>query len=156
MLLVGNVTRPALRITLPDIQATEQLAQHLAPSLKSSDVIALYGDLGAGKTTLARALIHALGVTGDVPSPTFTLLQTYDAPLFTLTHFDLYRLKSADELDELGWDDALASGVVLVEWPERAGGRLPHDYLELHIGQDATGRFCTLTPHGTFTGRTFL
>ena len=79
------------------------------------------------------------GVVGDVPSPTFTLLQTYDLGGLTITHFDLYRLQSPDELDELGWDDALAEGVVLVEWPERAGNRLPAEKTELFFTINADG-----------------
>ncbi len=130
-------------LSLPDVQATEHLARQIAPLLRARDCLALYGDLGAGKTTFARALLVALGVTGDVPSPTFTLLQTYDTEKFSVAHFDLYRLKNAAELDELGWDDALNDGMTLVEWPERAAGRLPKNVLSLHFSLDAnTGRQC--------------
>lgn len=116
----------SLLLTLPDENATAALAAALAARLAPGDVIALRGPLGAGKTALARALIRALcGPQTEVPSPTFTLAQTYDAPTFPLWHFDLYRIADPDELDELGWDDALAEGATLVEWPDRAGGRLP-------------------------------
>ena len=87
--------------------------------LKAGDVIALSGPLGAGKTTFARALVTRLDGEGEVPSPTFALMQRYETPRLTLTHCDFYRLEPA-ELDELGLDDALSEGVVLIEWPERA------------------------------------
>lgn len=104
------------------------VAAELAAKLAKGGVVALKGDLGAGKTALARALIRHL--TGhadqDVPSPTYTLLQTYDAGDMPIWHFDLYRLKSPDEIYELGWDDALAPGnLVLIEWPQRIEGYLP-------------------------------
>ena len=141
-----------MKILLPTLKATQEWAQRLAPHVKAGDLLALSGDLGAGKTEFARALIHALGVAGDVPSPTFTLLQTYDAD-FPIAHFDLYRLKNADELDELGWDDALADGLVIAEWPERAGGRLPRDYLALHFAMDGDARHCVPTGHGKWAER---
>lgn len=125
---------------LPDITATRALAKFIAPHLRKGDVVALTGDLGVGKTEFARALLRALGVKGDVPSPTFTLVQTYEIGALSASHFDLYRLKSAEELDELGWDDAVADGITLVEWPERAEGRLPLDRLVLNL---------TLAPDGT-------
>lgn len=116
----------AITIDLPDEAATAALARHLAPALRFGDVIALHGDLGAGKTAFARALIRALaGTDEEVPSPTFTLVQSYDAPVGRIFHFDLYRIANPDELIEIGWDEALADGLVLVEWPERAGLRLP-------------------------------
>jgi len=141
-------------ITLPDLAATEKLAERIAPLLHRSDMLALHGPLGAGKTTFARALLQILGVSDDVPSPTFTLLQTYETPNFPVTHFDLYRLKNAAELEELGWDDALADGVTLVEWPERARGHLPNDYLALHFALDAQSqRVCQIEPHGNWKER---
>ena len=99
-------------IPLRDLIAVDDAARRLAPLLRSGDLIALQGPLGAGKTTFARALLRAFGIDEDVPSPTFTLLQTYDAPHFTIYHFDLDRLENETELEELGWDDALADGLV--------------------------------------------
>ena len=121
-----------LLLTLQDEAATQALAAALAARLGPGDVIALRGPLGAGKTALSRALIRALcGPETEVPSPTFTLAQTYDAPVFPLWHFDLYRIADPGELDELGWEDALAEGAALVEWPDRAGSRLPASALSV-------------------------
>ena len=143
-----------LIIPLPDLDATARLAKNLAPHLRSGDVVALTGPLGAGKTGFARSLLRVLGITGEVPSPTFTLLQTYEAGKLTISHFDLYRLKSADELEELGWDDALAASLVLVEWPERAGRRLPKHALTLRFAMDGKGvRSCGMEMPGVWAQR---
>ena len=140
--------------SLPDLAATAQFAVRLAPYLRVHDVITLQGQLGAGKTTFARALLQALGVTGEVPSPTFTLVQNYLASSLSIFHFDFYRLKQADELEEIGWDDACAEGLVLVEWPERAITRMPHDRLALSFGIDKTSlRHVTIEPHGAWLER---
>jgi tRNA threonylcarbamoyladenosine biosynthesis protein TsaE len=123
-------------IELADEAATEALARALAPCLRQGDVVALRGELGAGKTAFARAVIRTVmrAEGEEVPSPTFTLVQTYDAPLWRLFHFDLYRIKHPDELIEIGWDEALADGVALVEWPERAGSSLPPRRLDVTLG----------------------
>jgi tRNA threonylcarbamoyladenosine biosynthesis protein TsaE len=130
-------------IPLADEQATAALARRLAPCLRPGDVVALRGDLGAGKTSFARALIRALSGPDDdereVPSPTFTLIQTYDTPAGRIHHFDLYRVQSPEELGEIGWDEALADGIVLVEWPDRAGRLLPLDRLDVTLGFSANG-----------------
>src|ERR1700761_9307625 len=115
----------ALDFALPELSATEALGARIAAALRIGDLVALAGDLGAGKTTLARAILTSLGVAENVPSPTFTLVQSYQTKTLTISHYDLYRLKSARELDELGLEEALEQGAVLVEWPERAGARLP-------------------------------
>ena len=124
-------------IELANEAATADLARHLAPLLKPGDVITLRGDLGAGKTSFARALIRALsgedGVEREVPSPTFTLVQSYDTPAGRVHHFDLYRILSPDELTEIGWDEALVDGIVVVEWPERAGTLLPESRLDITL-----------------------
>jgi tRNA threonylcarbamoyl adenosine modification protein YjeE len=123
------------RIPLPDLIATDALAARIAAGLRPGDCIALKGDLGAGKTTLARAILRRLGVAEHVPSPTFMLMQSYETAKGSVFHFDLYRVENAGELEELGFDEALGNGIVLVEWPERAGDLLPvtlNVTLEMH------------------------
>lgn len=142
-----------LTFSLPDLAATEGLAKRLAIQLKSGDVITLSGDLGAGKTTFARALVHALGVTEDVPSPTFTLLQLYDTKDFPLYHFDLYRLKDPEEIEEIGLEEALAEGVSLIEWPEKAAAYMPRDRLALAFGQDEASRHVVIRGYGVWQER---
>jgi tRNA threonylcarbamoyladenosine biosynthesis protein TsaE len=112
---------------------TEALGKRIARRLRVGDVIALEGELGAGKTTLARALLRALGVAGEVPSPSFTLVQQYDTPRLKIAHCDFYRIEEAAEVDELGLEDALKEGAVLVEWPERAPHRIPEDALRIQM-----------------------
>lgn len=131
----ADIVVPTLRLDLADEAATVALAQDIAAILAPGDVIALEGDLGAGKTTFARALLRALADDPwlEVPSPTFTLIQTYDLPRFSVAHLDLYRLTEASEMDELGLDDILARGAALVEWPGNAGGALPADALVLRL-----------------------
>jgi tRNA threonylcarbamoyl adenosine modification protein YjeE len=119
-------------VPLPDLDATQRLGAKIASGLKCGDAVALWGDLGAGKTTLARAILVALGVREDVPSPTFTLVQRYDTDP-AIAHYDLYRLRSTREMDELGLEDALEQGAVLVEWPERAPEALPLDALHVRL-----------------------
>src|SRR3990167_6476950 len=110
-------------------EETAQIAQGIAHNLHPRDVILLKGELGAGKSTFARALIQALcGAHKEVPSPTFTLVQTYEIPKFVLWHFDLYRLEHPEEIYELGLEEAYATGVCLIEWPERLGSFLPRNY----------------------------
>src|SRR5215207_6038059 len=111
--------RRVLERHLPDERATVRLGEDIAMALRAGDALALSGDLGAGKTTLARGLIRAMAGEEklDVPSPTFTLVQSYETRV-PLHHFDLYRLTSPSELDELGLDEMLASGAALIEWPE--------------------------------------
>jgi len=119
-------------VSLPDLDATARLGAGIAAGLKPGDAVALWGDLGSGKTTLARAILRALDVREDVPSPTFTLVQAYDTNP-PVAHYDLYRLKNSREIAELGFDDALADGAVLVEWPERAPEVLPPDALHVRL-----------------------
>jgi tRNA threonylcarbamoyladenosine biosynthesis protein TsaE len=138
---------------LDDEAATARLGAAVAHTLQVGDAICLSGPLGAGKSTLARALIRTLTTADEeVPSPTFTLVQTYDAA-FPLAHFDLYRLGSATEADELGLDEALAEGAAVIEWPQRLEGRLPHCRLDIEIEIEGEGRRARLTPHGDFEGR---
>ena len=122
---------------LADEQATSRLGAALAPIVAPGDVICLSGDLGAGKSTLARGLIKALAGTEEAPSPTFAFVETYETDAFTLWHFDLYRLEKADDVWELGFEEALDGGVVLIEWPERIEGMIPQDALVIRLNGDA-------------------
>ncbi len=132
---------------LPDLDATTRLGRAIAGGLSRGDAVALWGDLGAGKTTLARAILQALGVKEDVPSPTFTIVQNYPTSP-AIAHYDLYRLKSAREMAELGFEDALDQGAVLVEWPERAPEVLPPEALHVRLGLRDTGRLARITGPG--------
>ena len=137
-----------VRLDLPDEAATRALAVRLAAHARAGDAIGLKGPLGAGKTTFARAFIAARAALSgvevdDVPSPTFTLVQAYDFPgdveqSPTVFHIDLYRIENSDETIELGLEDAFASGVCLIEWPERLGHRLPRSRIELTLAPGAT------------------
>ncbi len=126
-------------VALPDLAATAALGARIAAALRPGDAVALSGDLGAGKTTLARAILRAMGVDENVPSPTFTLVQSYRTERMTVSHYDLYRLKHASEMAELGLDEALEDGAALLEWPERAEAYLPADSLLVTL-EDAGGR----------------
>lgn len=125
----------AVVIPLPDLAATTRLGAALARRLAVGDVVALHGDLGAGKTELARAIIRAAADDEalTVPSPTFTLAETYDTTLGPIWHFDLYRLDSPEQVWELGFEEALAGGVSLIEWPERIGTLLPAKRLDVTL-----------------------
>ena len=148
-------------LDLADEAATRQLGAALAGLLRQGDLLLLSGDLGAGKTTLARALIKArlatYGLDEDVPSPTFTLVQTYDCPGPHLTHVDLYRIDDERELRELGLEEALDEGVVLVEWPQKADrelATLSPDRLDISLTLMPEGaRRVVLTGHGTWVRR---
>jgi len=144
------MTGTTLERFLADEAATARLGEDLAMALRGGDAIALNGDLGAGKSTLARALIRALADDAglEVPSPTFTLVQSYETRV-PVSHFDLYRLSSPDELDELGLDDALAQGAALVEWPERAGDRLPKGAIWIDLSEQGDGRLARISAQGT-------
>jgi tRNA threonylcarbamoyladenosine biosynthesis protein TsaE len=143
-----------MKINLADADATARLGASLATHLKIGDAVCLFGPLGAGKSTLARGLIRALTTPDeDVPSPTFTLVQTYEGEAMAIAHFDLYRLTDPDEVHELGLDEALDDGIALIEWPERLEGRLPPDRLDIVLIPHGLGRTATLVPHGSFEGR---
>ncbi|MGD9914651.1 MAG: tRNA (adenosine(37)-N6)-threonylcarbamoyltransferase complex ATPase subunit type 1 TsaE [Rhizobiaceae bacterium] len=137
----ADVAAAAIQRDLVDEAATVRLGEDIAAVLRPGDVLALEGDLGAGKTTLARGLIRALAGDPemDVPSPTFTLVQAYEGRL-PVAHLDLYRLSSPDELDELGLDEALSAGVAIIEWPDRAGDRLPADAIRIELAEEGEGR----------------
>jgi tRNA threonylcarbamoyl adenosine modification protein YjeE len=123
-------------LALADLAATDALGARIAAGLHVGDAVALEGDLGAGKTTLARAILQALGVTEDVPSPTFTLVQEYETARLPVRHYDLYRIENPSEMEELGLNEALDEGAALIEWPERALAWLPVD--RLHVAMSLT------------------
>ncbi|HTO39856.1 MAG TPA: tRNA (adenosine(37)-N6)-threonylcarbamoyltransferase complex ATPase subunit type 1 TsaE [Rhizomicrobium sp.] len=127
------------RYPLADLGATQGLAGRIAAGLRAGHTVALRGDLGAGKTALARDILRALGVEGHVPSPTFTLVQTYETARGPVFHFDLYRIEHERELEQLGFEEALDLGIVLVEWPERAPGAIPDDALNVTLELRADG-----------------
>ena len=146
---------------LPNPAATERLAAIIAGKARIGDAILLSGDLGAGKTHFARAFINALSVEQEeVPSPTFTLVQTYAARAqgkpVEIWHFDLYRLKSPEETLELGIEEAFAEGIALVEWPDRLGSLRPAEYLEmrLEIASDGAARRASLNATKQWHDRT--
>ncbi|HEY1710111.1 MAG TPA: tRNA (adenosine(37)-N6)-threonylcarbamoyltransferase complex ATPase subunit type 1 TsaE [Rhizomicrobium sp.] len=135
---MSNESRPfTAAAELRNTKETEALGARIARGLMRGSAVTLEGDLGAGKTTLARAILRALGVTEHVPSPTFTLVQSYETENFPVRHFDLYRVETESELDELGLDEALDEGAALIEWPERAPHRLPPN--ALHVALSVTG-----------------
>jgi tRNA threonylcarbamoyl adenosine modification protein YjeE len=130
----GTIAIDEAKLRLPDPEATRALGARLAGLLRPGDLIGLEGELGAGKSALARAIVRArAGAEIEVPSPTFTLVQAYDLPSLRITHIDLYRLREPDEVDELGLEEALDRGALLVEWPERAGAVLPADRLTVRL-----------------------
>ena len=118
---------------LPTAQETEELGRSLAENLRKGDVIALFGNLGAGKTTLTRGLLQGLGFAGDVASPTFPIVQVYEELDLPLWHVDLYRIEDPEEIEELGLDEARAEAALVIEWPERLGPALWQDALQLHL-----------------------
>jgi tRNA threonylcarbamoyl adenosine modification protein YjeE len=148
------VVAKSITIDLADERQTIEFGGDLALALKLGDCLALSGDLGAGKSTLARALLRALADDDEleVPSPTFTLVQAYDLRI-AAAHFDLYRLADGSELDELGFDEALANGICLVEWPEMADGLLPANTIRMQLEQHGSGRRATITAKATELGR---
>jgi len=131
-----------------NLAETEDLARRIAPGLRLGDTVALKGELGAGKTTLARAILRALGEEGEVPSPSFTLVQEYETPRLKILHCDLYRVADCAELNELGLEDALRESAVLIEWPERAKSRIPQDalWIEMEISGEGERRMTVSGP----------
>ena len=139
----GNATI-SVKLALPDISAVRRFAGWIAPRLNKGDWLLLSGDLGAGKTELARCIIRQIfGVHTDVPSPTFTLIQHYESPEIKLLHTDLYRLESSEEIAELGLLDETDS-IVLVEWPEKLGAYMPEKAVTIHLEDVGSIRQCTL------------
>jgi tRNA threonylcarbamoyladenosine biosynthesis protein TsaE len=139
---------------LDDEAGTTRLGAAIARELKTHEAVCLTGPLGAGKSTLARGLIRELaGAEVEAPSPTFTLVQTYETPRLSIAHFDLYRLASADEAFELGLDEALDEGAAVIEWPDRLGHHLPPDRLDVELAFEGAARRARLTPHGAWEER---
>jgi tRNA threonylcarbamoyladenosine biosynthesis protein TsaE len=143
---------PTFSLSLHDETATERLGTSLAGKLRDRDVVALEGGLGAGKTTLARAILRA--ASGDpaliVPSPTFTLVEVYDTPKGAFWHFDLYRLEAPEQVFELGWEEARADGIALVEWPARLGSLMPREHLTVTLTIEGDRRRATLEGEARF------
>jgi tRNA threonylcarbamoyladenosine biosynthesis protein TsaE len=139
-------------LTLPDAAATVALGRRLGACLAPGDVVCLTGNLGAGKTTLARGAIEAwTGRDDETPSPTYTLVQTYEGTRGELWHVDLYRLKRAEDAWELGLEEAFHSAACLIEWPERLEGRTPRDRLDIELSPAGDGRSARLTGHGVWS-----
>ncbi|MFI4936805.1 MAG: tRNA (adenosine(37)-N6)-threonylcarbamoyltransferase complex ATPase subunit type 1 TsaE [Caulobacterales bacterium] len=133
---------------------TQRLGAAIAGALQRHEAVCLSGPLGAGKTTLARSLVRSFAHTDeDVPSPTFTLVQFYETGVFPLAHFDLYRLAKPEEALELGLDEALDHGAVVIEWAEKLQHHLPADRLDVELRLDGETRRARLTPHGAWQER---
>lgn len=128
------------KITCLTEKDTKALAEKISEIAKKGDVFALYGTLGAGKSTFARYFIQHLTAAEDIPSPTFTLVQTYETPSFDIYHYDMYRLKSPEEAYELDIEDAFYSGVSLIEWPEKVASLLPKDLWKISIEASGNNR----------------
>lgn len=141
---------------LPDLAAMERLGARIARRLRPGDVVALSGGLGSGKTTLARAIIAALGHPGEVPSPTFTIIETYGPPALRLplVHADFYRLEQPDEAEQLGLDDYREGAALIAEWPENAGG-FAHEpqCLGITLETAETGRIAIARGGSAWLGR---
>ncbi len=136
-------------------EESDAAGRALSAVLRVGDVIALSGDLGAGKTSLARGLLAGLGLTEDAPSPSFAIVIPYDPPEVRLGiwHVDLYRLDDPREIEELGLDEALVRGALIIEWPERMGARLLPEALRLHLEPEGDGRRLTVTVPPSWEGR---
>lgn len=140
-------------LILLDDAATQRAGARLSHLVRAGDTVLLEGDLGMGKTTFARGFITEYGDVDDVPSPTFTLMQTYDGREGPLMHCDLYRVEDERELEELGFDDLIGDHVALIEWPDRLGGYCPPDHLIVTLTPYGDGRKLTLTAHGDWGRR---
>ena len=138
------------QFTLKNETATGTLASQLANIAKPRDVIALAGDLGVGKTAFARAFIKARGGDGEVPSPTFTLVQVYQLSSINVYHFDLYRIEGPEEIFELGIEDAFTDGISLIEWPDRMETFIPSERLDIIFsnGSDENSREVNVVGYG--------
>ena len=145
-----------MKVNLPDLAAMQSLGNRIAAALQPGDVVALSGGLGAGKTTLARAVIAGLGYTGEVPSPTFAIVELYEPPALRIpvVHADFYRLKHPAEAQEIGLDDYREGAALLAEWPESAGG-FAHEpgCLSIMLESADEGRIAIVEPGSDWLGR---
>ena len=145
-----------MKVNLPDLAAMQSLGNRIAAALQPGDVVALSGGLGAGKTTLARAVIAGLGYTGEVPSPTFAIVELYEPPALRIpvVHADFYRLKHPAEAQEIGLDDYREGAALLAEWPESAGG-FAHEpgCLSIMLESADEGRIAIVEPGFDWLGR---
>lgn len=142
----GAINTKVTKVSCKDEAEMKALGGRIGAQLNVGDVIALTGELGAGKTTLIRGLIQSFQPNEEVPSPTYTLVQTYDLPDYELWHCDLYRLKHPDEVFELGLIDAMVECVCVIEWPDKMGPHLPETALTLNVGFTEQGREITFGP----------
>lgn len=142
-----------MRIDITPLTATEALAGRLAACARTGDALTLSGPLGTGKTAFAGAFLRARGWAGPVPSPTFTLAHIYDTLTPPVWHLDCYRMRAAAEVFETGWEDAVQTGILLIEWPERIAPLLPPDRLELQFSQTDTTRTVEITGYGQWPQR---
>ncbi|HLV07116.1 MAG TPA: tRNA (adenosine(37)-N6)-threonylcarbamoyltransferase complex ATPase subunit type 1 TsaE [Croceibacterium sp.] len=150
------MTLSPLVVELPDLAAMGPFGERIAARLRPGDVVTLSGGLGAGKTTLARAILAALGHEDEVPSPTFTIIETYDPPAvrLPLVHADFYRLEHPAEAEELGLDDYREGAVLLAEWPEKAGGFSSEPgCLAIKLETAGSGRRAIVEPGSDWLGR---
>ena len=146
----------SLDLALVDEAETEALAVRLSAAVSPGDIIALFGNLGMGKSVFARAFIRAYaGIDEEIPSPTFTLVQVYGADAAPVFHFDLYRVEAPEEVLELGIEEAFTEGISLIEWPDRLGGWMPANRLEIHLtaGDRETSRRARLIGFGYWRAR---
>lgn len=136
----------SVELHLPDLSAMSAFGQRIAANLRAGDVVALSGTLGTGKTTLSRAILEELGHQGEVPSPTFTIIETYDHLSPPVVHADFYRLEHPSEVENLGLDEYREGAVLLAEWPENAGG-FSHEpsCLAIHLESADEGRKAIVT-----------
>lgn len=158
--MVGSTARTAylwgmIRIEqyLPNEEATTAIGEKLGRILRRGDIVCLTGSLGAGKTTLARAAIAAATGATEAPSPTFALVETHPAEDFTIYHFDLYRLETANDVWELGLEDALEDEICLIEWPEKIEQLLPENLLVIALSAENTGRKISIIANEEWSAR---
>ncbi|MDK2595993.1 tRNA (adenosine(37)-N6)-threonylcarbamoyltransferase complex ATPase subunit type 1 TsaE [Pseudoalteromonas obscura] len=137
-----------LTLSLGDEEATVELGRRLASSIIEGAVFYMHGDLGAGKTTMTRGIVQGLGHTGNVKSPTYTLVEPYELPSKSVYHFDLYRLGDPEELEFMGIRDYFAANAVcIVEWPEKGEGFIPNPDIDIYLAYEGDARTVTLKAH---------